>query len=655
MKLIFAAAAVVAVLHAQNPAGTLPNQPLATASTGAISGTVFDGATGTPVADAFVTLSGQPAVALPAGYQNRQITDARGRFVFLNLPESGRFQISAGKFGHLDGGYGRDTGPTDPLRDVLLTNGRWIGGLRVNIWRPSAVSGRVVDEAGAPLVGVFVRAYGRIRIGGREDLAAGPTAVTDDNGLYRIGNLLPGRYVIQVPSMQMSVPAGTRVGAPVGNVPDAALEIDDSNRLVIGRFPLPPPPAGGRAMTYAPTFHPNATAVADAATLTIQYGEDRTGVDIALSPTPAVRVSGVVEGPTEALNSMTLRLLPAGMENLSIGAETATAFVGANGTFTFINVPPGAYTLDAPMTFNGYSLASGSTSSGGFVGMRGGPSIPPPPPRAGFSSSSQSIEAIPGVSLTTLDSRGVTGAKIPPHTARMTITVPASDLSGVVVRLRPNAVLRGRLVADADPAVPAPATPLRFSIFMDPAGGQPALGQPRTSATAEEPSTFELTGIQAGDYFLRVQGFTGGWLVKSIAWRGRDFTTTPFDAAANEEFSGVVVTVTNRVASLTGSVRAADGSISESAMVVIFPALAANRVNAGLWSSRMTSTIPGNTGAYRFASLPAGDYLVAAIDRSRRSTWRDPEFLAVLERQARPVKLDWGQSLAQDLAVVTVR
>jgi hypothetical protein len=54
-------------------------------------------------------------------------------------------------------------------------------------------------------------------------------------------------------------------------------------------------------------------------------------------------------------------------------------------------------------------------------------------------------------------------------------------------------------------------------------------------------------------------------------------------------------------------------------------------------------------------TLPAGDYLVAAINRSNRNTWRDPEFLARLERAASRVTLTWGARVSQDLTAVEIR
>jgi hypothetical protein len=476
--------------------------------------------------------------------------------------------------------------------------------------------------------------------------------MTDDLGRYRIAGLLPGRYVVQVPSLQMSMPAATRYIPASGNMPDGAVDIDDTTRLVIGRYPLPPPSVSGRPMAYSVAFHPAASLPAQAATIDLQFGEDRQGIDVSLTPVPAFRVAGIVLGPTEALTNLTVRLLPAGMENLGLGAEVATALVGADGAFTFLNVPAGAYVLDAPMTFNEFTIPSGQSMGGASVGSRSTPSLATPPPRFGSSRSSQETMAMPGVSLQRADFRGATGAQIPNYTARMALTV-AGDLAGVSVKLRPGVSLRGRITVEADPAKPL-AKPPTFFVSMDPAGGEPGLGQPGTRGSVPADADFEIAGLLGGSYFLRVQP-NSGFLVKSITWRGRDYTTVPFDAAATDDLSGVQIVVTNALPTLTGMARAADGGVPEQGIVVLFPADPDLWINTGLWSPRLISVAIQNTGAYRLQDAPAGEYFVAAIPRSQTRAWRDPAFLRRLERQASRVTLGWGQTITRDVTLIEIK
>ena len=618
------------------PPGPPPN--------GAISGVVVDGASGSPMTDVIVSLQGGK---VPAGYLTRQVSDARGRFAFVNLPDADTYQITTRKFGYFEGGFGRDGAPTDALRFIVVKNGEWTGNVKVPIWRPSSVSGSVRDERGEPVVGVFVRALVRIRIGGREELAVGPMTVTDDRGFYRLSGLTTGRYVIQVPSVQVSVPSGTRVDVPRADDPYGALDADDSNRLVIGRYPLPPPNVAGRAMSYPAAFHP-AGPLAEATAIDIKTGEDRPGVDIALTPSAAVRVSGTVDGPPESFAGLTLRLLPAGLENLGLGAEAATALVASNGSFTFLNVPTGTYTLEAPYLFNELTFSPGPASSGSSVGFGPNRGLPNPPPSGSWGRSGNSVDGVPGISLTTSDFRN---GETPNYSGRISVTVGASNLTGITLPLRPNIAVRGRFVMDPDPSKPAPQPPPRFSANLDPAGGLARLGYPRSGRLPQSagPDEFEIVGVQPGEYWLRASG--AGWMVKSVALRGRDYALMPIDTTAGEDLTGFVVTMTNAVPTLTGSVRTQDGS-PPAGIVIVFPAASALRINTGIAPVRLKSASIQTDGSFTISMLPAGDYFVAAIDRSRIATWRDPDYLMQLERQATRITLNWGQTVSQSLTMV---
>ena len=614
------------------------------APTGSISGVVVDGGTGAPVPGAIVSMS-MPGRSIPAGTQLRQLTDDKGRFAFVNIWGDYTYMLSASKFGYLAGGVGRGKSPDDPIRPVTLPKDQWLGNVRVTIWRPAAVSGTVRDERGEPLVGIIVRALVRYRIMGRDDLAAGPITITDDRGTYRLAGLVPGRYLIQVPSVQAAMPAKTTFTLPsTTNAPDGGVELDETARLVIGRYPLPPPPVNGRTMMYPMAFHPASTSVANAETIELKYGDDRPNIDIALSPTPAVRVSGVLEGPPEAMTLMTVRLLAPGLENLGQGSETATALVDAAGQFTFVNVPPGTYTIDAPVNVYEYSqLGSGiSNRPAGF---------PAPPGTQGWSRSTYAAEVVPGVQFGMSSFRG---SSVPNYSGRGTVTVGTSDLNGVVVRLKPMVTVSGKIVLDPDPLQPAPAGDLRFFPTLDPANGEVYLGSPRSRTSPDLPATdFTIPAVMPGQYWLRAGG--GSWIIKSVVWKGRDYTLGPLDTSGGDDATGVVVTMTNNKPTLSGIVRSTGTLKAEDCMVVIFPVERAQWRGYGLAPTRLRSAAIGAGDSYTINSVPAGDYIVAAIDRARRSVWLDPAVLTQLEGSGVRVSLGWGAKVTQEVPVVVIR
>jgi len=625
------------------PGGTVPGaaEPAPTA-TAAISGVVLDATTGAAVPDVLVYLAvrGRGTV----GPQPRQLTDTKGRFAFVNLPAGTAYSIAASRFGYLDGGYVADGGPGASLGLIGVKDAEWVQNVRVSMWRPGAIGGTVVDEAGEPVVGVLVRVLPRFRMQGRDEFAAGPMTLTDDRGAYRLSGLGPGPYVVQVPSVQASLPMTTPLVAGRNGAVEAALELDADTRLVLSKYPLPPPPLNGRALAYPATFFPGTSAVAQAGVIDLRYGEDRSGVDLRLEPVTTSSVSGVIQGPAEAVASVILRLVPAGLEGLGQGSEAATTGSDAGGRFTFLNVPAGAYTLDATRRVSEFTTVPFS------IGPGSGPGFPTPPGRRGYGRNSRTVDAAPpgtSIAATTFGGADTT------YSGRTSVVVTAADVSNVVVTLRSGARIAGTFIVDADPDQAAPQSSPRLAALLDPAGGSPSLGLTQSSSQSDSPADeFEVSGLLPGEYWLRVP--TIGWLVKSIQWRGKDYTMTPFDAAATSDISGVVVTVTNAVPTLAGAVRGQDGLPAAGATVLVFPTDRAQWTNFGMLPTRLRSTAVTNTGTFSLSTLPAGEYFVVAVT-TPPAVWRDPELLAKAEALATRVTLSWGKPADVDLTTKVFR
>lgn len=625
--------------------------------TAVVSGVVVDATTDAAIPGAVVYLGvdgrGRPA------QQSRQVTDSRGRFVFVEVPASDRLTVSVSKAGYLPGGYDREDGAGSLGGHLSVAEGAWVRDVRLALTRLGSIGGAVYDERGEPVVGVFVRSLARLRIAGRDRLAAGPMAATDDRGRYRIPDLAPGRYVIVVPSVQPSVPASAtsteiagytearlaqsraRGASPV--IPaEQAVEMGAGVRVVVGPYPVPPPPAGGVALAYPPTFHPGTPTVHDAAAIELDRGESRESVDIRIAPVRVAQIAGRVEGPATALSGISLRLLAAGMEELGVGSETATALVAADGTFRFANIPAGTYTIQAPLTLNEYQYGQSSPF--------GPPTARPPGTLGAGSNSGPARVGPPGTTVVRVTMGGMTGRMY----GDASVTVADADVTGVTVRLLPPGRISGYVVVEVDPNQPESPTPSWVSMMAEPVDGSPRLGVHQGTGDRNDPDRpFSIDTLPPGRYLLRAN-LSPRWAIKSIAYAGRDYTHAPFDVSANPANDDVVVTITNATATISGAVRAANGGPAIRARVIAFPAEREQWTQFGMNPPRVRSIVTNNLGMYRFESLPAGAYLLVAIPDARFADWQDPAFFERAAGQATQLTVGWGETQSRELEARTV-
>ena len=621
-----------------------------------LTGRVVDAATGRPVAGAIVTPFGS-AVAIPEASTQpaRALTNGEGRFILRDL-RKGRVVLMATKNGYAAAGFNQRR-PGGSGHPIPVENGQRIADVEIRMWRNSAISGTIVDEAGEPAVGVRVRAYPRLFVAGRQRFSAGVIDVTDDRGMYRLANLEPGDYVVGVPSTQTAVPTEVMdaffgsapvserrrgelgrelnaIGAAVVPAGSAyAISVDDQT------FVLPPgtlgplTQPGATPAVYPTVFYPAAAAIGDATVIPLRSGEERGSVDLQLRPVRTARVIGTVVAPDGPAANVGVRLIPVGTSELTGTIAAAVTLTSGTGRFTFPAVPPGQYTIDVlrpprePVDTDSGSRIT--TTPGGTIAIGGNvpPQGPPPPPPI-------SLDA-------TL-------------WARLPLSVGEADLDGVIVSLSAGARIAGHVVFEGTGDKPAGPALTGIRINLDPADGStlPDPGLTFQAGRPDEDGRFRTFGVPAGRYILRANP-PSGWTLKGAFLNGRDLSDVPFELES-KDITGVQLTFTDRPATITGSVRHR-GAPDPGAVVVAFPTDAAAWIGRGPYPRRVRSARAGLDGTYTISALVPGEYYLAAVSEEDVADVQDPAVLEALTRVARQIRIVEDERRTQELTRTVVR
>jgi hypothetical protein len=609
--------------------GAPAQSPPTATGTAAISGVVSDAATGAAIAGALVYLG--PPNHGPSDQPTHVLTDSKGRFVFQRLPAFDAYFLTATKGGYFDGHYGQgDIGGFGA--QLAVNDGQWFGDATIRLTRPASVTGRVIDERGEPVVGVFVRVLARFDLAGRSAIAAGPATTTDDRGVYRIGGLPTGRYLIEVPSVQSSVPTGMSEPSQ-GNRQEAALAADGGGALRLGRYPTPLRSIDGRLAAYPATFYPGVRTADDAAVIQLHAGDNRTSMDVRLVPVPTFTFRGHVEGAVGPVSRLTLRLLEPDMEGLGDGSEAATTLVDDLGAFAFYNVPSGTYTLEARRAVSQLELRP---QSPGFM------SLPRPPNSNGTYTSSAVASGPPGTLMTVWAAHGSEDAW-----ARATVTVDPTRQEDYTLVLQPASVLSGTF--SWDPEDP-PGRAFPKLIRLEPGDGDVSLGMPHSLPPQVDTPTFAVRGILPGSYVL---GVTGAFTIESVSWEGRDYTFRPIEIGPRQTLADVHVVLTTKSTVLTGQVHDARGDPARLAGVLVFPADPVEWRGYGLSPAKFRVTLVNSDGRFRADGVPPGDYYAIALPADQAQRWTDSAFLSSAAHLASRCALRWGQTTQLVLPLIS--
>ena len=607
--------------------GGAPPKPLE-AGTGLIFGQTVEGASSRAVSGALVTLSVAGSIPI------RVLSDGDGRYAFRDVPKGG-FSITATKPGYSDGAYGRlrPDGPSQPLQ---LTDGQRATDVALPMWKLGAIAGTVTDNDGEPIVGATVRVLRRTILGGKPQLDDGDSVTTDDRGMYRIGSLTPGDYVVVIPmspppSLQ-SLVAGFPGGGNLGALQGAAAAFSSSSggggaatfRMSSSGTSSVSQPAGmtddGHELWYQTTFYPTAIAASHADVLAIKAGQDRSGVDFTLRAVRTAAVGGTLMGPEGPVVSTRVTLVPAESGDLVTPIETATAVTDATGHFAFPPVPAGQYRLKA---------------------------VKAPPSNLGGDTQTFRIGGNVMVMRTVVQQSGATVPPLP-TTPTLWVDAPVSvgtaDVNDLAFSLRGGVRVSGHIEFNGSSTQPTPDSYPTIGLSLVPADGTQSSAPVR--GRVEPSGLFTTMGVPSGKYLLRVTP-PPGWILRGAMLGGRDVSDAAMDLR-DADLDSIVITFTDKQTSLGGSVTAASGNADPKATVIVFPQDSSLWTDSGPSPRRLRSTRTSSDGSYQ-VGLPAGDYFVAAVTDTGSFEWNDPVFLAALASNAARVTVPEGGKHQQAL------
>ena len=254
------------------------------------------------------------------GFGASTTSDGEGKFTLSNLA-FGSYTINTYAPGY--------TPEIDPPGDPSARIYHRVGdSVTLRLIKGGVVTGAVTDANGDPVVGLPVIAMRVRHADGRAatEAGGGPPRRTDDRGVYRIYGLRPGAYIVRAGG------AGS-FGQPTAYDTDA------------------------------PTYHPSTTRDG-ASEVSVQAGQEMTGVDIRYRGEAGHSISGTLSGslPADPSPSDTVFI---SLKHVSASAPEAFAYVqwgAGNRSFSFDGVGDGDYDIVARTGTAGDSLSAATTA-----------------------------------------------------------------------------------------------------------------------------------------------------------------------------------------------------------------------------------------------------------------------------------------------------
>lgn len=558
-------------------------------ASGIIAGTVSAGDSGRPLRRVRIVLEDERVV--PKGFA---VTDDQGRFALTQLP-AGSYILKASRTGFLEVIYGqRKPGSGRSGTPIQLADGQRVEKLSLVLPRGGLITGVVTDEVGDPASNVTVRAVRRVlRNGERAWVPAVTASTSDDRGQFRLFGLLPGEYLVcatprdelataaaQAEAMRRRMDDIKAAAGRGGATPETKMMIDRMNAAALPEAPK---------AAYVPACAPGTMHLSEAATVSLDAGEERPGVNLQLPLVPIARVSGTITwsgGQVPVGNTTSDTYVSLTTPEAVPGIVSYGMHVPADGRFSIVNVPPGSYRVTA-RAMGGKTALWASTE----------------------------------------------------------ITVSGQPVSDLLLTMQPGLSVTGRVVVEG--AAPVDVTKIRITALL---AGEIAGETAPVVASPDADGRFTLEGVVPARYRIGAYpGSAGAANLKSSVFGGRDTLDFPLDVRPGEPIEGGVITIVPRLADITGQLRHDANQPATGFTVIVFTA---DLQYWTPQSRRIQGVRPATDGRFAFRNLPAGEYRLVAVTDVEPGQWFDPAFLKELLPASIPLALSEGERKEQTLQVV---